>query len=318
MVHNPSDTDGVVQRQQTVMAVVVDINDPMQSGRVKVRILGEQDDQAKIPDESLQWTQVSAAGTAQLRTVGSSPPHQYRVGSTVMMNNVGQQGYVVTGAMTNNEQSDGTKDMHPNATTTSPTPWSSPMGAKNHPYSKWIRGKFLHEVENQTPIAYGFLSNQENAAVEKRDGVETAVEKTPVEKYGQRPNSRKGKEPNKFGEDMFDFQKNATEFMKKTGDPEVIPNAINMIEQLKKTAEQGGNPKQPDSLGGLGNILGALAGVASMLSNMSKDNKKKEVQKQYMLDTFKRLFGKEPIDQFGNETPEYKKWEAEFLASMDV
>jgi hypothetical protein len=53
---------------------VVDVNDPHQSGRVKIRVYGHHDDRTNIPDSALPWAQVVQSVTsAAIGRIGSAP-----------------------------------------------------------------------------------------------------------------------------------------------------------------------------------------------------------------------------------------------------
>jgi hypothetical protein len=53
---------------------VVDVNDPHQSGRVKIRVYGHHDDRTNIPDSVLPWAQVVQSVTsAAIGRIGSAP-----------------------------------------------------------------------------------------------------------------------------------------------------------------------------------------------------------------------------------------------------
>lgn len=317
MAHNPSDKDGPVQSQSFVQATIVDINDPLQQGRVKVRILGEQDDESKIPDDQLQWVNCMVNGESQNRTVGTFPPHQYTVGSKIGMQNMGSQQYIVMGAMTNNEQDDGKRDSHPNATSTSPTIVAGPMAPDSHAYSRHINGKFIHELEGFTQVAYSVMRGLTPSNIEKGDAVEDAVNKAPTKPYGGRRKAKKGEWDNNVGKGIFPGSPNATKYLQEVGAKELVPNAISMIETLKETAKSAGNPKMPDSIGGMGNILGALAGIATMMQQAAKGSKEEddEILEEWLRKIYKAETGKEPLDLYGNETIEYKKWRIAYLAA---
>jgi len=53
---------------------VVDVNDPHQSGRVKIRVYGRHDDRTNIPDSALPWAQVTQSVTsAAIGRIGTAP-----------------------------------------------------------------------------------------------------------------------------------------------------------------------------------------------------------------------------------------------------
>jgi hypothetical protein len=97
---------------------------------------------------------------------------------------------------------------------------------------------------------------------------------------------------------------------------ELIPNAVSMIEQLKKTAKSGQNVLASNSVGGLGNILGAIQGVASMIKQESNKNNAQDnanLLEEELRRLYKELTKKEPLNEFGKETAQYIKWKQAYL-----
>jgi len=106
------------------VGIVVDVNDPNTSGRVKVRVFGRHDDVANIPDSSLPWAQVMQPVTsAAIGRIGSSPvglvknsrvigfwadgnDNQY----PVIIGTIGKAGDVIPGSMIN-----GVPEINPNS-----------------------------------------------------------------------------------------------------------------------------------------------------------------------------------------------------------
>lgn len=62
---------------------VVDVNDPHQSGRVRVRVYGRHDDRVNIPDEALPWAQVLQPVTSAANGRMGTAPVGLTVGSRV-------------------------------------------------------------------------------------------------------------------------------------------------------------------------------------------------------------------------------------------
>ena len=95
------------------IAVVTDINDPKKQGRVKLLFLGKQDEK-NVPDEKQSWFEVaSPTGSTQHRGVGVFPPHQFVVGTRVIVTSLGDgQNKVITGSYQNYEENERDKDMN--------------------------------------------------------------------------------------------------------------------------------------------------------------------------------------------------------------
>ncbi len=277
---NPSDRGGVTRSQGTVMGVVVDVNDPTQTGRVKVRIVGEQDDM-NVSDDDLPWYPVMSQH-AQSRGVGMFPAGgNYLPGSRIVMRNIGQQGFVIEGAIPNSQEEQGTMDRSV----------ESKQGTyhKRHgrQRSKEYRGNpqsNRYETANNTMSAMALLNNEEQTNQEEnqdRVGEVNKENQTP-KRFEERASNRwfstgmKPESAGSFGPWPGDL--NSQPFIKSMPKGELIQNAVAMMEQLKKTAESGKNPLQPNSVGGMGNIIGALMSIASMLSAMKKTKPQNQVQ----------------------------------------
>jgi hypothetical protein len=67
----------------TFIAEVVDVNDPNQSGRVKVRVIGRHDDRVNIPDSALPWAQVLQPVTSAANGRMGTAPVGLTAGSRV-------------------------------------------------------------------------------------------------------------------------------------------------------------------------------------------------------------------------------------------
>lgn len=324
-LHNPSLLNGPLQSQHTVLAVIVDngiSGKGPKDGSCLVRILGEHDNLATQQDQGgLQWVPVEVKGEAQSRTVGRFPGHQYQIGTKVRLSNVGPQGWIITGAMTNNQEDDARRDMHHNAVENSHTPWSDFGGPENHPYKRLIKGQPLYKLNPESIEALGVMNGTTPSTLTKGDGVEAAVKKTPTQqKYAKRIAPRLAEKEAKVGNEKFDGTENTTKFMQNLGAEEVVPNAQKMIEQLKQTAKGALNIPMVDSLGGLGNIMGAISGVLAMLQQIQKGTQEEDKQtlEEHLRQLYRELKKKEPLDIYGKETLDYRKWKKEYKLSLGI
>lgn len=68
----------------TFIAEVADVNDPNQSGRVKIRVVGRHDDRVNIPDSALPWAQVLQPVTSAANGRMGTAPVGLTVGSRVV------------------------------------------------------------------------------------------------------------------------------------------------------------------------------------------------------------------------------------------
>jgi hypothetical protein len=289
--YNPSDKRGVTRSQEVVIGVVVDNKDPTETGRVKVRILGEQEDIANIPDDKLPWYPVMTNGFAQLKGVGRFPAGGgYLPGSRIVMQNLGQQGFIIIGAITNSETTPGKEDRHPESTSTSLVAIRD--GLREH-RRVLDGGRQLNELEAITQAAKGLMDSERLAKwtrvgpKDKKRGINTSAG-TP--QYNDREPARtpEGQSPMPISVDPWDFAINAQKFVKKIPNAELIKGAADMIENLKRVAETGQNPRMPNSIGGMGNIISALQSIMSLISKFKKkkddDDKKKEEELKKLLE----------------------------------
>jgi hypothetical protein len=325
---NPSDKDGSVQSQLLQLCTVIDDCDPEQGGRVKLRVLGEQDDQGKVPDNKCSWVQCVTNNKAQLRHSGSFPP-QYKIGSKVLAINLGQQGLFVLGSVPNGEKDDSSSDIHPAArgkrkkvnnggtrdgNVARQSTAGSPLSGL-HNLLQVGEGKL---PSTETAIN-GFLNNRIKNIPFIGDILQDIVKKAQTEsKYNKRPGAKVNEGEFKsfanFAFNQMDMTNPTKEVQRLS--QELIPNAVSMIEQLKKTAQSGQNILASNSVGGLGNILGAIQGIASMIKKEQNRNDQQDNQnnlEEELRRIYKELTGKEPLDQFGKETAQYIKWKEAYL-----
>jgi hypothetical protein len=316
MTNNPSDTKGPLQQQMFVEAVVVSDKDPKKKGRFLCRIHGEQDDRGKIPDSKLSWYQCIVPNKSQLRGVGQFPPGRYAVGSKVMLLNLGQQAYKIIGSMANNEDDESTADIHPQVA----------QGQKKvtdimgNVMNRWWNGsKPPTQIPTNTQEAYNLLNNITKTIQHLGDPIDPIIKQavTP-DKYGKRPGAKVLEGQFKsFGREMFSKMdmKNPTKEVQRLSQ-ELIPKAISMIETLKKTAQSGAAILATNSFGGLSNITSGLKGIASYTkAEQDRDNEADTASllEELLRQLYRLLMKKEPLDQNGRETVQYKKWKEAYL-----
>lgn len=278
--NNPSDQNGTTRSQQTVIGVVVSNKDPQQTGRVKVRIVGEQDDM-KVSDDDLPWYPVMTNGFPQVGGVGRFPTGgMYLPGSRIVMRNLGQQGFVIEGAIQNSQTQQGKEGRHPESTSTSPVivrDGKEAMHRRVHEGSK-----AMTEIQENTQKVMQVLNGEVQNIWERVSGdekIKKIVEeaKTSVQ-YLERAAARvkQGESPMPVSVDPWDYARNAQKFVQKVPNSELIKNSVNMLENLKKVAQQSMNPQQIMSLGGAGNIMGALQSIMQFLQKHTPKKKKDE------------------------------------------
>ena len=315
--NNPSNKTGPIQSNFVVQALVVDDKDPEEMGRFKCRILGEQDDTGQIPDEQLQWISCIQPGSGQIRQVGSWPPGKYMKGSRVTLLNMGAQGWSVLGAISNdgvnkdNQKDIKRQDIHHTATSHS----KLPVGREVPDII--IKGKRFRDLLPKTQELNGNFDSTIQGFI-GQDPIQRILNLYPTpDIYGAR---RQVKVPEglfkSIGVEKYIGQVgNAQQFMQQVASQELIPNALGMLEQLKKTATQALNIPMIDSVGGLGNILGALQGIQSAFNSTNQGTQQQDQQnlEDELRRMYKAITNKDPLDRFGNETLDYKTWKQNYL-----
>lgn len=309
---NPSEKYGPLASQMFVTAVVVDDKDPSQRGRIKCRILGEQDDVAKIPDDKLPWYQCITNNESQVGGVGRFPNGNYGVGSKVIMINMGQQGFFPIGSMPNNETSKEKQDA--DMESTSQTKKDKTIAKKEKSFGgKWhgdLEGTIqaLMMLNNRMPYINVPNKNPKNL-IHNMSGV-------PIY-FGSRSGIKvqDGMFPFSFGSfplnmaDVSNPQKYIGTVLGKPG--EMIPNSLSILESLKHTASSGMQVPSIASIGGMGNFLGAIMGILNMFKSAgSKEKSQKELT---LYEIYKQETGLDALDKDKHETPEYTKWLEEYL-----
>lgn len=269
---NQTDTGGLFQGQQG-MAVVVDVNDPDELGRVRCRIIGLQDE-GRVPDDKLPWIHCSYNNEPSNRGVGHQPPN-YAVGSKVMLTSMGQQGYVVSASMPNVdpniEKADIAEDVKKN------TPREFFLRNKNNK-------KILEQVLEKTGTkdAYALMNGEFSTNWTKTS--DDAYYTPPIQE-GQIPDHYKKRKKSRsqdklsIGVEQFAGEiQNAQKFiLGKIGEQgSLIPKALQMIDNLYKIKDPLSTPRPTDILPG-NNLLSALQGIAAFF-NQNKNNDKEEEQ----------------------------------------
>ena len=316
---NPSKVDGIIQSQQVCKALIINDEDPEMKGRYLCKILGAQDgitgDQGK-----LQWIHPIVNGHAQLRSVGKFPGTSYFPGSTVVLQNLGGDDYCIMGSCSNERNDNNTKDFHPSAQTNSDVRVS---GALGDPYKRLITGlPIFSNVLKLFQSASDIMNGIKTSFLDIGNPLDTIFNqaKTPVE-FGSRMQAKvqKGQLPS-IGDiaylkgDLLNIQ----QYMLQNAIPPIIPNALNMLEQLKTSVLSLQNIPMVDSLGGISNILGALQGIANATQQASQGSSQSnaEILKQELYRLYTAETGKQPLNQFGNESIDYIQWETQYLQQL--
>lgn len=281
--HNPSDIDGVTRSQDTVIAVVVDDRDPNETGRLKCRILGEQDDM-QVSDDQLPWYPILSSGTSQLAGVGKFPASAgYLPGTRIVLKNLGQQGFVVQGSIQSSRTAKGKEDRHPESTSGTPV---SVRGAKKMHQHIVDGNKAVHEIGKTTQEAMKALNGELRMEWERVGGEKRLQEilneaQTSVD-YAKRAliRAQKGQSPMPISGNAWDFAMNAQSFVKSIPNGELIKGSADMLQQLKDTAQQGLNIPQLESIGGISKLMAALQSILAFVKKHKPQKKDEPVDPQ--------------------------------------
>lgn len=314
---NPSDDRGSLQYKSKVQAVVVDNKDPNESGRVKCRILGEQDDEANIPDDSLPWYQCMTSNP-QVRGVGKFPAGDYEVGSKVILESIGQQEFIVVGAIPNNLQEKDVQDRDMESTKS--TRRKKLDAPKTPSITKVFEGDWLGKLESTRTALRMMNSKLRTSYQAKENPKEDLHNSSGIPEYLGRRMALKVKDGEYPTIGTFEHKRadllNAQKYIMDTlgTKAELIPRSLSILESLKKTARGSQNVPWDKSIGGLQNFISAVKGILDIVSFEKEGRKEKEERELTLYEIYKLETGKNALDENGNETEEYKKWLEDYLA----
>lgn len=259
---------------QNDRALVVNVMDPLKSGRVQIRIVGKMDDEQAIPDDKLPWVKVrNSTSTASLQT--STATHGLLPGSMVTVEASGQGGqdFLITGTIPNDRKDD-QQTIHPATQGKDATDNIFSDDHRQNTTFGWPEplGKIFKNTTTQ-----GARKLRDSAGRKKERGeepVDKARNKSKIPKhYGGRSTS---KDPKGGTVGTFKFSgKDAQEFIQKSiqNKSAIVPNALSALQNLKKVT---GNPSSINSIG-----ASNFSAITSQLSKWFKSNGSKEEQQKY-------------------------------------
>lgn len=269
---NPSDSFGIKASGQIVEALVIDVKDPKKEGRVKVRILGMGQEQRAVPDQNLAWVSAIQNNQPSVRGMGFFPPN-YENGSKVYLLSTGDQGWMIMGSVPNS-QSDRTKsDIHEDAR----DPEHRSVYRNEEEFKRYAQANTTNQAN--TTVNDGTSNWQRDA----KDHKENITEAPTTDKYGYRQSVKdpKGSFPT-IGIDKFANFRNPQAFIKNLiGDKgSVIPNALDMLENLKKADPL--SAPLPTNVMGISNLQGAIAGLMALLKKQQGNDEGQEELQQLL------------------------------------
>ena len=153
----------------TFVAEVADVNDPNQSGRVRIRVLGRHDDRVNIPDSALPWAQVIQPVTSAANGRMGTAPVGLTAGSRVVgifldadeqlplvLGSVGRAGDPIQGQTTG-----GAPAININ---TGSIPASS-QGVPNNPYTRLYPGRVSIAAIDSRRVSVQAVDRQTGGAI---------------------------------------------------------------------------------------------------------------------------------------------------------
>ena len=320
---NPSDIHGPLQYGSLKVCVVTDIDDPLKVGRFQLLDVGKQTEQT-TPQNKQPW--VSCLGNLH-RGVGVSPPQQYTCGTPVLVADLGNQNSIILGPAPNTEDKEKQhQDMNRGSQGSGNTPLLLLLAGGLNAIFAAFGSKYPYEYKG-TKDALGFLLRKLRVNWKTGDRNLSILKNAPIPNYlGGGHGSKifkKGGGPFTVGSFPFnsgDMTDPVKYIQSKIGTKgEIIPNALSMAQSLKQFGQKGINVNSILSVGGMGNITGAISGISSLISSNSKENTDKEEAEDLeaeLRQLYRELFEKEPLNSQGLETEDYKKWKAEYLSNV--
>jgi len=314
---NPSDRNGPIQTGQKGKGIILNRQDPLKQNRYLVAMQG-MDGELGQP----QWMVVKSQGMATRMLGGTT---RYMVGDWVSLEQNGNSGqiYEITGAHKNEKTDENTKDKHLDETSDEPYKVADSMGpVQPRVFAGWgTPGFTFGDVNAAKSYVNGLVPTQYTPY--KDDPVKAAADEAPPPaKYAGTKGAKLGEKARgkSLGTKKYPLASTdkADKDLDAAGVKETVEKARAMVDNLRKTIEGGLNPKMPDSVGGMGNIMSALSSIASLFSSASNSSQNKQQQRTIMESTLRSIYknetGKEALDVFGKETQDYKTWRTAYLA----
>jgi hypothetical protein len=286
---NPYDTSKVVGAQggSSNRALVVNVMDPLKSGRVQIRVVGHHDDEANIPDEMLPWVKVrNSTTTPSMQTATTT--HGLLPGTMVTCEAFGMHGqdWLITGTLPNDKKDD-------NKTINSATQGKgqtdnvhtkADLSQAQHGSGNFAWGTNLKRVYEQKTTREARQrrdSDGRDGRKSERDRVDFAHSQAPTTDNYQNRSTSKDPDGGTIG--VFkSMGKDPQQFIQQTiqNKSAVVQNALSAIQNLKQV---NGNPTSIESIGA-GNFSAILQQLAQLFkSNSSSKQDQQKYDCNYLL-----------------------------------
>lgn len=325
---NPSDFNAGMTGGPTVCEVV-SIDDPEKSGRVCVRFTGGSEEFNTRNTEAV-WVPISHMMSPNKGWGFSGLPPGLEVGSKVLAQSLGQQSLVVTSVLPNtrNPEKEKQADQHKQIVD---------KKAKAHTRLPGGQGQRGDRAQGQTLQASPRDDHRghdgkelpldrirqiiNNAVVNYTDSFMKRVEVGPAPKrYYNRSKIRN--DETQIGAFPFDKGdlKRVENFMRQMKVPFALPQTPTILDFLDQVGKTGALVKAEDAVGGMNIINQAMSFASSFLNKIKKQNEQnqKDPLLEWLYDLYRELKKKEPLDERGRETQEYKSWRDAYLAGFET
>lgn len=317
--YNSSDQSALTPSGAQVYRVISVKDDPTKSGRVLAVPHGSME---QYDDRSqYQWIPVSTPFFAQLKGIGISPPHQYEPGTLILVQDTGQQGKIVVGALPNSLNQKGKADTHDESRGTEHKNHNPDGAVTSDPGVNYSVGSTFREIQDQ---ATGWAKRKAEQFYEQThqhftgDSEQARSNSETSKNYSKRRMIRNDV-INSIGMHQFKGElKSATDFMKQVASPVILESTFAMLDKLKQTAQSGANILANLSVGGIGNITSALSAASSFAAAIQKQNTDNDADplETFLRALYLKLTGLSAVDANGVVTTAYTIWKAAYLAAQ--
>jgi hypothetical protein len=318
-LYNPSDENASTPGGR-FYGYIIDVKDPKKQGRVLVQPIGGGEGFKGAGE--CQWVTVNMThGGRKGGAIGMSPPSAGLVPSDVVtLSTLGQQTWEVTGVVSKVDENDQTGDIHPHAkekqTKFTNENHNSNPGEPGYTLTSYLEEWVKEAKENffgQFGKSRRWLNAQIPAANRLGDWVQGVLRGQIPSDFSFRKTTR-NKNKAQGMEQYKGILDDATRFMQQVQMPPIFSSSFSMIQNLQNTARSGQNINHFLSVGGAQNVTTAIQQASSYFSQINKENEENEKDpiKAYLYKLYREETGKEPLDENGNETEDYKAWEIEY------
>lgn len=323
MTNNPFDFQSLSPGLGPITGVVVDINDPLKRGRVKIRT----SQQHSVPVDKLPWVSVTG-GTDNPMFRGIGKMHRLLAGSKVVMNWVGEQGMMVVGSFGNSRDvQEAFADLDKNIVTKTRQlavrNWYEQEFGELDQHPKGVKPNDARQVNNdqrQTSKQDGDPVQEAGSPIGAREPRRMAGGGDGFKGFGVGRNAHTPKtisSLSKTAGDMLQVHKYIESTVGKKGT--IIPKSLEMAESLLQKAKTGAISSSTDLVGGASNLAQAAAGALGIVNNNSGGNNEQALSiEEYLRRLYKEITGQDALDAQGNETPQYREWRAEMIQTLRI